>query len=179
MVSPTTTEMSVNILKKAFVHRTAGILTGAVATVVVTLATSLGSVAQAYDLKGYSPSACRTYGPYESSGVHYYHDRVRNTSGDYRMVICPAIMDSEAASPLIGLNVYFSKATASPAFYCYVFSVNLANSGYRWTYNADTTNVGIRGLYNTSIQSFRYGSNSVICGMPAGSELLHYYAGET
>jgi hypothetical protein len=169
------------IRKTGLMYRSARILGGASATVVVSLATSLGSVAHAeYDLKGYSPAQCRTFGPYSSSGVYYYHDRVQNTStSDYAMVICPALMDSESNNPYFGANIYFKKATASPAFYCYVFSVNLASSSYRWYYNADTTTVGVAGLYNSSIQSFRYGSNSVICGLPPGSELLNYYAGES
>lgn len=167
--------------KTGFMYRSARILAGALATVGVSLATSVGSVAHAeYDLKGYSPAQCRTFGLYSSAGVYYWHDRVQNTStGDYAYVVCPAIMDSESWSPYIVANVYFKKATASPAFYCYVFSVNMASSSYRWTYNADTTNVGIKGLYNYSIPSFRYGSNSVVCGLPPGSELLNYYAGES
>jgi hypothetical protein len=169
------------ILKTALISRSARILAGALATVVVSLAPGLGSVAHAeYDLKGYSPAQCRTFGPYSSSGVYYYHDRVQNSStSDYAMVICPALMDSESGSPTFNANVYFRKATASPALYCYNFSVNLASSSYHWYYNADTTSVGVAALYNVSIPSFRYGSNSVVCALPPRSELLNYYAYET
>ena len=168
-----------HVRKTGLMYRSAGVAAAAAATVVVSLATSLGSVAHAYDLKGYSPSACRTFGPYPSDGVHYYHDRVRNTSADYRMVICPAIMDSESGTPYVQANIYFNKPAASPAFYCYVFATSLTSSSYKWYYNSDTTTVGIGGLLNGLIQSFRYGSNSVICGLPPGSELVSYYAGET
>jgi hypothetical protein len=166
-------------LSTRILHRSIGLLSGAVATVVASLATSFGSVAHAYDLKGYSPAQCRNYGGFTNPGVYYYHNGVQNTSADTAMVVCPAIMDSESASPTIGLNVYFRKATATPALYCYVFSVNLANSSYRWTYNSDSTSVGVAGLYNYGIPSFRYGSNSAVCALPPRSELLHYYAGET
>jgi hypothetical protein len=168
-------------LQTGLISRSTRILAGAVASVVVLLATSFGSVAHAeYDLKGYSPAQCRTFGPYSSTGVYYFHDRVQNSSAsDYAMVICPALMDSESGAPMFNANVYFRKATASPALYCYNFSVNLASSSYRWYYNADSTSVGVAALYNGSIPSFRYGSNSVVCGLPPRSELLNYYAYET
>lgn len=168
------------ISKTSFLQRSAGVLPGALATVVASLAPSLGSVAHAeYDLKGYSPSQCRNYGYFTNPGVYFYHTGVQNTSSNYAMVVCPALMDSESNYPRFGANIYFRKATATPAFYCYVFSVDMASATTRWLYNADSTNVGVRGLYNSSVPSFRYGSNSVICGLPPGSELLNYYAGES
>src|SRR5689334_6104181 len=126
MPTPTPSETSMKIMQTGLISRSARILAGAVASVIVSLAASIGSVAHAeYDLKGYSPSQCRTFGPYSSTGVYYYHDRVQNTSAsDYAMVICPAIMDSESGTPYFGSNIYFRKTTASPAFYCYVFSVS-------------------------------------------------------
>jgi hypothetical protein len=108
------------IFPPALISRSTRILACAAATIVVSLATSFGSVAHAeYNLKGYSPAQCRTFGPYSSTGVYYFHDRVQNTSAsDYAMVICPAVMDSESGAPTFNANVYFKKATASPALYC-------------------------------------------------------------
>jgi hypothetical protein len=160
--------------------RSRNAVAAALATVVASLATSFSApVHAAVDLKGYSPAQCRTFGPYSSTGVYYYHDRVQNTStADYAMVICPAVMDSEAGTPYVQMNAYFRKTTAAPAVYCYVFATNIASSSYRWTYNYDSTNVGVVGLYNSGIGSFRYGSNSLVCGLPPSSDLLNYYATE-
>lgn len=161
------------------INRPARALGCAAATVLLSITGSFGSTAQAVDLKSYSPAQCRAYGGFSSDNVYYYHNSVQNYSAGSTWVVCPIVMDTESGSPTAGTNMYFRKSTATPALFCYVFSSSLMNSSARWTYNSDSTTVGIGGLYNTWIAPFRYGSNALVCGLPPSSELLNYYTSET
>jgi hypothetical protein len=161
------------------VNRSVRALGCAAATVLLSIASSFSSTAHAVDLKSYSPAQCRAYGGFSSEGVYYYHNSVQNYSPNYTWIVCPTVMDSESASPMAVTNPYFKKATASPAFFCYVFSSSLSNTSSRWVYNSNSTTVGIGALYNTGIPTFRYGSNAMVCGLPPSSELLNYYTSES